>query len=254
MSDTTAPPAGKKLDPKKIKIIGGVGLALAAYLYYRNRQSAAAAAATPATTTDTGMGTLTDTGPGAYGTQYSASSNSTVGNVTTNADWYQAALTAVEDAGYDSATAATALSAYLGAQPLTAAQQTIVRIGIAAAGSPPVGTFTIITAPTGTTGGGTTVPATVWPAPTRLIGNGRSATTMGLQWNASLVGGQPPPNGSAVRVLDSHGHEVSVGQTPETSYTVAGLRPNTVYYFEVWPGGVTPANKHAGITLWTARK
>lgn len=253
MSGTDAPPAGKRPDPKKLKIFAGVGLALAAYLYYRNKQSAAAAAATPATTTDTGLGVPTDTGPGAYGTQYSASSSSTVGNVTTNADWYQAALTAVEDAGYDSATAATALSAYLGAQPLTAAQQTIVRIGIAAAGSPPVGTFTIITAPTGTTGGGTTVPPAVWPAVSGPRVPQRTTHTITIAWDPALVSGQAPPNGYTVRALTMGGSQVAIGQTTGNAWQFTGLQPVTRYDLQVWSNGMTAANKHSSVFASTTK-
>jgi hypothetical protein len=157
------------LDPRKKKIvIAGAGvLAVGGYVYYRRRAAAAAAAAAaPAdgsSTADTAaLGLSSATGPGVYGAQGSAASSTTVGNApTTNQDWYAAALSAAEDAGYDAGTAAAALAAYLGHQPLTAAQQTVVRIGLGAAGNPPSGTFTIITAPA-TSGPGQPAPA---PAP-----------------------------------------------------------------------------------------
>jgi hypothetical protein len=254
MSDLGAP-KGVKMDPKKVKIIAGVGAIAAGYLYYRNRQAASAAPAAPGdAVTDTGLGVPTSTGPGAYATDTSAASSTTVGTVTTNADWYSAALTAVEDAGYDSGTAATALSLYLGNQPLTAAQQTIVRVGLAAAGSPPVGTFTIITAPDTTTDT-TTTAATVWPAVTRLRGGAaRTSTSLGVQWDPSLVSGQPPPNGYTVRTLSMQGKQVALGQTSGTSFNTTGLKANTRYDIQVWPGGVSAANKHTSIYLWTAKK
>lgn len=163
MAEETTPPPGKKKLNRNQKIAIGVGAAvIIGFLYWRQRQAAATAAAAAPTTGDTtgtgtdALGLSSDTGPGVYGAQTSAASSTTVGNVSTNQDWYAAALQAAEDAGYDASTAAVALSTFLDHQPLTAAQQQIVRIGLAAAGNPPVGTFTIITAtsaaPTGSTG------------------------------------------------------------------------------------------------------
>lgn len=148
--------AGPHKLSKRARIgVVAAGVGLAGYLWWQRRQaSAAAAAAAPAVAGDAASATDTATlgmdagaGPGVYGATGTAASSSTVGTVSTNADWYNAALSAVLDAGYDNATAAAALSAYLDHQPLTAAQQGIVRIGLAAAGTPPTGTFTIISAP-----------------------------------------------------------------------------------------------------------
>lgn len=165
--EETPPPGngGKKLS-RNAKIGVGVGAVVLAYLYYRHQQSQAAAAAvnpadqTVAQPTDTGVPLGTDTGPGSYGTNYSAASSSTIGNVSTNADWFNAALQACENAGYDAQTASVALSAFLASQPLTAQQQQIVRIGLAAAGQPPQGPTGIVTAPTPTGGTGITAPGT----------------------------------------------------------------------------------------------
>jgi hypothetical protein len=185
------------LDPKQKKIaIGVAAVGGAGYLYYRHRANAAAAAAAPADTSGTSaadtaaLGLSSATGPGVYGAQGSAASSTTVGSVTTNQDWYAAALSGAEDAGYDAAAAGVALSAYLAHQPLTAAQQTIVRIGLAAAGNPPSGTFTIITAPGGSAPGTPAPPSAVTPAVPgnlRVVSLGTTSFTLG--WNTSATPG-----------------------------------------------------------------
>jgi hypothetical protein len=149
---TEGPAKGPGLDKQKKLALGAVAAVAAGFVYWRRRQAAAAAAAAaPAAGTSAGdtaaLGNDAGAGPGVYGATGTAASNTVVGAVSTNQDWYNTALLGAQDAGYDSGTAATALSAYLGHQPLTAAQQTIVRIGLAVAGNPPVGTFTIVTAP-----------------------------------------------------------------------------------------------------------
>jgi hypothetical protein len=193
---------GKALGKNQKIAIGVGGAGIAYYLYYRNKQAAAAAAAVPAPsdqvspTDTTAQGLSSDTGPGVYGAQGTAASNTVVGSVSTNQDWYSTALSAVEDAGYDAGTAAAALSAYLGHQQLTTAQQTIVRIGLAAAGNPPVGSFTIITTPTPVptptptpTPAPTPAPVDVAPkTPANLRLLDVTPTTISLGWNTSTSG------------------------------------------------------------------
>lgn len=185
----TSPPGGVKLDKRKKILLGG-GAAIAVYLWFRQRNAAAAAAATPADQTavpgDTSaLGMDAGAGPGVYGAQGSAASSSTVGTVGTNQDWFAAALTGAENAGYDAGAASVALSLYLDHQPLTATQQQIVRVGLAAAGAPPVGTFTIITGPTPPASGGGTPSGTVapLPAPTGLANPSLSTTSFYVSWN-----------------------------------------------------------------------
>ena len=208
MADEMPGAGGPKLDRnKKIMIVvGGVGIA--GVLWWRQRSAAAAAAAavpSGATSTDSGTdlsdygndASLNDEGDlgyddsadlaGLYGTGSGALSG-----ISSNADWYAAALQAAENVGYDPATAATALSAYLAAQPLTTQQQQIVQVGLAAAGTPPMGTFTIIPEPTGTTtttppaGGTTTTPVTPTKAPGGLRVTSLGTNTFTIGWD-----GQP---------------------------------------------------------------
>lgn len=203
MSESTPPPAGghKPLSKRGKIAVAAAAAGVAGLLWYRSRQNAAAAAVpasdqvAPGATDPLGMSS--DTGPGVYGATGTASSTTVVGNVSTNADWYASALSAVEDAGYDAGTAATALGAYLAHQPLTAAQQTIVRIGLAAAGTPPVGTFTIITAPTPPV---VTPPSTTPPKPaTNVLVRTFVPVTADTTWSAeALSTGAFAGNGNAL--------------------------------------------------------
>lgn len=233
MAEENTPPPGKggpKLSKNAKVGIGAGAVALAAYLYYRSRaNAAAAAAAVPAAdqsvagATDTGVPLGTDTGPGSYGTNYSAASTSTVGNVSTNADWFNAALTAAEAAGYDAQTASVALSSFLGSQPLTAQQQQIVRIGLAAAGQPPQGPTGIVSAPTGTS---TTPPVA---APTGLRLNSLGRTDFFISWN-----GQQNARGYYTYV-NGHRSQLLYGTYRAIGSATAGtpITPNTKYSVQV---------------------
>ena len=169
-----------KLSKNQVKIMAAAVAGIVVYAYWRSRQSAAAAAAATPTDTTGGNGYAQGTDPygysgigmdpgygsgtGGYYYDGSGSYNGTVGTIATNADWFQAALQGAENAGYDAGTASVALSLYLAHQALTATQQQIVQVGLAAAGNPPSGTYTIITAPSspGTVGGsGGAVPTNV---------------------------------------------------------------------------------------------
>ena len=176
------PAKGPKLDTKKKIMIGAGALALIGFLWWRQRSSAAAAAAAAAPAADTGsadsgtdlsgFGTdasLSDEGDLGYDTSGIGGDygyGSALSGISSNADWYAAALQAAENVGYDPATAATALSAYLASQPLTSQQQQIVQVGLAAAGTPPMGIYSIIPEPTGTTTTGTTGTTTTTTTPT----------------------------------------------------------------------------------------
>lgn len=85
---------------------------------------------------------------GAYGTtegelgEYDPLTGTYVGEeattaISTNAEWTQYALSELEDAGYNSTTAAAALGAYLGGTPLTTDQYQIVQTALGLAGNPP---------------------------------------------------------------------------------------------------------------------
>jgi hypothetical protein len=103
-------------------------------------------------------------GAGAYGSPYGygsfGSGISTVGatQVTTNAEWTQAALSQLTTQGYTGESVLTALGAYTTGQDVSAAEQPVVSAAIAVEGYPPVegtnGYPPGIKTTTATTGGG----------------------------------------------------------------------------------------------------
>lgn len=238
MADETPPAGGKPKLSRNAKIgIGAGAAALVFYLWQRQKANAAAAAAVTtsadqgagAGTTDTGVPLGTGTGPGAYGTDYSAASSSTIGTVSTNQDWFNAALQAVENAGYDAQTANVALSAFLASQPLTAAQQQIVRIGLAAAGQPPQGPTGVVTAPTGGgagAGGGTTPPVTA-PIGLRLTSLANTSFTIGWDGQANAHGYYTYVNGAKSVLL------YGTLRTLNTFNANTPIKPNTKYSVQV---------------------
>jgi PASTA domain len=170
------PSAGKKISlgplgkANKGTVIGVSigGVTLAGYLIYRERKksaaAAAASAATAAASSSYGYGAVAGYGYGSaymgygYGVQnnygYGASGGfeptgyygygvteppvvQPVAN-TTNAQWAQAAITQLEQEGYDPQTVGAALGAYELGQPVSATQVTIIDNAIGIEGYPPV--------------------------------------------------------------------------------------------------------------------
>lgn len=146
-----------------------------------------------------------------YGTGYSASdySTGTYGATTTvsgsvytsNSAWAQAATAGLASIGYTGTDVAAALGAYLDSQPLTAEQEPIVRTAIAEYGPPPVGTYTIISQPSGNTTSASTVavPGVIGDS----LPDARAAIqAAGLVYNGpsqgSTVATQSPPAGTRV--------------------------------------------------------
>jgi hypothetical protein len=104
---------------------------------------------------------------GVYTTGTNETPNQEVGGTTyaSNSAWDQAATAGLSDLGYSETDVATALGLYLSNQPLTATQANYVQTAIGEYGPPPVGTYTIILAPTtGPTGSGNNPPTTTPPA------------------------------------------------------------------------------------------
>jgi PASTA domain len=194
MTTPTMPGARKpKLTTKKKVLLGaaGAGVGLIGYIVIK-RKSAASAASTAGTTDnstepDYSTGLSMDNGaygvtPGAEGTydpltgQYIPGLGTTTTPVTvaTNAEWAQAAEAALVAQGFDPATTAAALGAYLVGVPLTADQYSIVTAALGFEGNPPVsppsitqtggGGGTGSTGGTSTGSGGTT---TTTPPPTQ---------------------------------------------------------------------------------------
>lgn len=147
-----------------------------------------------------------------YGTGYSASdySTGTYGATTTvsgsvytsNSAWAQAATAGLADIGYTGTDVSAALGAYLDSRPLTAEQVAIVQTAIAEYGPPPVGSYSIISQPSGNTTSASTVavPDVVGDS---LVDAQATVRAAGLVYNGpstgSTVATQSPAAGTQVQ-------------------------------------------------------
>jgi hypothetical protein len=154
MADVTI--AGHKFKPWMVGAVA-VGGVLVIYWAYKARSGASATSTTPADTSadtsidpSTGVPYADESGSGlAYGYSYPSSGTSTVqgSNYPDNAAWSQAAESGLTSLGWSATDVATALGDYLAQLPLTSAQAAIVRAALAEFGPPPVGTYSVLTAP-----------------------------------------------------------------------------------------------------------
>jgi hypothetical protein len=219
--DVEIPKVGKL--PKKVIVPLAVGLV--AFVGWRFWQ-ARSAGNEDTTITDGEFGAVDSSIPGVigavsptneYGSDTGNSSDGgtdSPGRFTTNAGW-SAYVRSQLQGSYDDSTIVGALGNYLGSQPLSTEQQTIVRAAIAVGGYPPVGTFSIIS-------GGNT-PITV--APTGLRVTATTDTTVSLAWS-------PVPGAAGYRVYRS-GAATNVGSSVAPDIRIDGLQPGTTYSFRV---------------------
>lgn len=130
--------------------VGGIVL----FALWRQRSAANAATTAATTATDAALTPATDFTPAPTGDATVNSDTST--QPSTNAEWTQQAISYLSSIGFDPTAIAAALGLYLGRQPLSADQQTIVSEARAAIGDPPVGgPYPVVTG----------LPATGSPAP-----------------------------------------------------------------------------------------
>ena len=122
-------------------------------------------------------------GPGAVSTGGGTTDSGEV-FVTTNAQWTQAVLPLLTDAGWDPGFASVALGKYLAHQALDTREVELVQSALALQGPPPVGTFSIVHAAT-TTSTTTPPPATGRkPAtPTGLHVHKQTRSQVQLSWD-----------------------------------------------------------------------
>jgi chitodextrinase len=227
---------------KQYLYVAGAGVAAyVGYRYWRASQDASAAAAAPPPESAGTIGADIGSGAGGYydpnGSDGIGGSN-TVGDVmSTDQQWYAAAMVALQDAAYDTGAAAVALGKYLRTEPLTAAEQDMVKVALAAAGNPPSGAKAIVTgsppSPSGLT------------APQHLRGGGTPTTAaIPLVWD--------PVSGASGYVVYRGGTQLAT--VSGTSYTVTGLAAGTSYTHTVRAtnsgGTLSPAS--AGYTAKTA--
>lgn len=205
----------------KRQYVIAAGVGVAGFVLWRYWQASQAASAAPAPEPESAgtIGADIGSGAGGYDNPNGAgiSGTTTVGDVvSTDQQWYQVALLALEDAGYDTGAAALALGKYLRSEPTTAKEQDMIKIALAAAGPPPSGARAIVTdtspAPSGLT------------APQHLRSGGTPTTAaIPLAWDA---------------VSGASGYVVYRGATQlvtvsGTSYTAGGLSSATSYTFTV---------------------
>lgn len=216
--DVTIPKIGSV---PKVALVG-IGVAAAGFIGWKYWKSRTAAAATDATATDPGFddsgtlpgvaGAVSDTN--SYGATTGDSGTDGTGQILTNAQWSNAAIAALEGS-YDPGALAAALGNYLGGQPLSSDQQTMVRAAIAVAGYPPVGSFSIIS------GGNTALTV----APTGVHVTSVSATT-------AVVAFSPVAGATSYRLYES-GVSNNIGSSTSSPITASNLKPSSSYTFHV---------------------
>lgn len=210
-------------DVPKIGLIG-VGAAAVGFIGWKYWQARNGTGADVADATDPGMedpGTL----PGVsgavdpnnqYGSNTGDSGSDATGQILTNSQWSNDALAKLTQTGsYDAGAVAAALGNYLGSQPLSSDQQSIVRAAIAVSGYPPVGSFSIIS------GGNTDLTV----APTGLQASSVSTTAATVSFTAV-------PGATEYRIFRS-GITAPVGASSSSPIVVSGLTPGTSYTVHV---------------------
>jgi hypothetical protein len=205
--------------------VGGLAAAFVGWRWYAARKAAAAAPADPGTGTDPGFqdpGTLPQVqgaAAGVSGLPY-ADPTAGVGTVgdygftgTTNSQWTEYAAQQLQQSDTWSYTDVVgALGQYLAHRPLSQLQVQIVQAAIAVAGSPPVGSFSVV--PGGEVG--------ISVAPSGLQVTHEASTSVNLTWF--------PVAGAHGYLVDAHGVSKKV---TGTATTLTGLHPGTAYQVTV---------------------
>lgn len=211
------------------KLYGGIAAAAAGYVVWR--WWAARQTTYPASADTTMDGTVTDVPGGSYGpgnVQYGGAdiTGDTGTTPTTNAEWTNAAAQLLVNAGWDGMTVQVALGKYLTAQALTSQEEQIVRSAIAVAGSPPVGTHSIIH---DTSGAGTSTGVTV---PTSAPYGFRN---LFVTTSAAETAWKPVPGASGYDLQYGEGfpNPGRASSTAGTTATFYGLKSKRVYRYKV---------------------
>lgn len=200
------------------------------------------------------------TGTGSIGANYSTplvpSNDVQSATYASNAAWAQAVEAGLTDIGYSSTDVAAALGRYLGNLSETSTQATIVQSALAEYGPPPVGSYSVILAPTttsttsGNTGTGTstdTGTGSTSTGTTTSSGGGTSSAPA----EAYTSGGHVISRNNNEAVVGWTGHNASLykaaiqgpgktggmpstaGDTPQASFS--GLQAGHDYVVTVWP-------------------
>lgn len=245
MSDATVDVPKVGPVQKKYLIVGGIGIAgYVLWRYWQASQASTDAAAVEPESAGT-IGADIGSGGGGYydpngGDGIGSSTTVGEGVISTDQQWYAVALLALEDAGYDTGAGALALGKYLRSEPLTAKEQDMVKVALAAAGPPPSGARAIVTDTSPTPSGLT--------APQRLRSGGAVTTAaIPLAWD--------PVAGASGYVVYRGGTQLA--SVAGTSYTAGSLAADTTYTFTVRAtnsgGTLSPAsNTYTGRTAAAA--
>jgi hypothetical protein len=175
---------------------------------------------------------------------------------TTNAQWSEAAMSALTTAGFDGTAVLAALGQYLVGGNLSAEQQSIVSAAIAAEGYPPVEgpggyppamhtqTATGQTGGTGGTGGGGGGGGLQYadnpPKNLHVVFMGRTGGQ--IQWN---------PVARAQRYTVYMPKQNRKFDTTNTIANLGALKPNTSYSVQVWADPTPTGGPHASLTFKT---
>lgn len=243
MSDATVtiPKIGKV--KKQYLYIGGAGIAaFVAYKWWVAGSAPADDELPPPESTGT-IGANIGSGSGGYydPNDGGIGSDTTIGTpISSNSQWSQTALSYLENMGYDTGTVGVALGKYLRGDPLTAAEQNIIKTVLAVVGNPPTGgPYAIVT--------DTSQTVTKLTAPTGLKVTATTANSVTLSWNKV-------PGASYYRAYRS-GASTNVGSTDAAnlSMTISGLQPNTTYSFQVAADTTTasPGPKSSAVSAKT---
>lgn len=228
LSGTVTVPAIGPVKKKPLVVGAVIAAGAGAYLYYRRGSSSDSGgdvAPAPVDSADAFGQDLTGTGTGGAISGYVDNGSDTAQTgPTDNAQWSQAAISALEGS-YDLTAITDALGRYLAHQPLSDLDQRIVQAAIAVAGYPPVGSYSIIT------GGNTAI--TVAPSP--VTATGVTATTATLTWGAV-------PGARSYRIYRKDLGLETVGESNDPTWQARGLAAGHGYDFQV--AAVAPNGKN----------
>lgn len=249
MTDTPAGPVKLPTGQRRWIILGSAAVVgWFGWRWWQGRQSAGAPA-----TADVGE-TLTPSGvvgaPVSGNVQYAGTSQGTSGAPANNAEWTAGAVQKLSDGGWSAMAVYAALGDFLARQPLTAAEQQIVRAAIAAVGNPPQGgPYSVIEQVGSKPGEGTT--STTKPAD--VVGfylKSRTTTSLTFAWPAAA-------GATRYHVYNVAGVK-RIATVTGTSYTISGLKPGTsinVFVRAVGPAGTeSGGSNHVTATTLTSKK
>jgi hypothetical protein len=251
-----------------LPVIAYVGAAGAVLWYVRRKQgassstSAAGAVQTdpagntgtidPATgyvygSTQDAAGLAADSSGGSTGTTSGSGGSTVSGQYSTNQAWSEAAINFLVGVGVDPTEANSAITAFIGSQTLTTAQQGEVNLAIQSIGAPPsppapgTAPSPIVTPPT---------PGTVTASnpPTGFAVTNRTSTAISVNWN-SVANAKSYTVGYAAG--SGQPQSVTVPST-STSTTVSNLKPGTGYNMTVQATPAKEGDPYASLFTSTA--